>query len=833
MPGTRAHLGMGGGYFWRDVKFGLRALVRYPAFSAVALLTLGLGIGANTDIFSVVNAVLLRPLPFPESNRIVMLRKTDARRNITRGAVSPAEYLDWRERNHSFEQLAGWTQGYYNLAGASEPEQVRGARVTANFFNLFQVKPILGRSFLPEEEQPGHGQVALLSYRFWREHFGGAAGVLGRTITVDDSAFTVIGVLPADFNLWGNAGWQYDLWMPFTFDHGSLDRDVHVFIVFGRLKPGVSVSAADANMKGIVRQLHQEYPNIDTNSDVRVATMHAEATPLELRRPLIILLAVAGMVLLVACVNIANLLLSRATSREREMAVRASLGARRSRLLLQLLTESVLLGLSGGVFGLLLAYGGLRLLPLFLPAPGSLSEIPFAGNIRIDTDVLVFSLVVSILTGILFGLAPAFQISQARLSEALKEGGRSSTGGRRGNRLRSLLVVVEVAVSVFLLAGAGLLTRSFLNVLRQNLGYDPENLLTLQVSLPSYRYKEPAQFVAFFRRLDERIHALPGVQSAGMINYLPLTGWNGDINFDIAGAAPLPRGDELSAQYRTIDSGYFSTMRIPLLQGRGFTPSDAEQAAGVVVLNSALARHFFANENPIGKQVRFLPEGGNGFTPVFRDSWLTIVGVVGDTTEANVGEPDTPIFYVPCLQDPSPVMRLVIRTGSDPTALAGAVRREVESVDKDQPISEIKTMEDYVEAQASRRRLNMALVGFFAVLATILSAVGIYGVMSYSVTQQTHDLGVRMALGAQPRDVLRLVVRQGMTLALVGIVAGLAGGFFVLRQALAPMLYGLTSTDPAVLAGTAVLLAAIALLACYVPARRARRVNPNTAIRYE
>ena len=823
---------MRGDYFWRDVKFGLRALVRYPAFSAVALVTLGLGIGANAAIFSVVNAVLLRPLPFPDSSRIVMLRKTDARRNITRGAVSAAEYLDWRERSHSFEQLAGWTSGYYNLAGATEPQQVLGARVTSNFFDLFQVTPALGRTFRPEEEQPGKGQVALLSYRFWREHFGGASDVLGRTITVDDSAFTVIGVLPADFNLWGNVGWQYDLWMPFTFDRGSLDRDAHVLIVFGRLKSGISAAAADAEMKGIVRQLHQEYPDVDTGSDVRVAAMHAEATQ-ALRPALEILLAVAGMVLLIACVNIANLLLSRATSREREMAVRASLGARRGRLLLQLLTESVLLGISGGAIGLLLAVGGLRLLPLFLPAPGSLYEIPFARMIRIDGDVLVFTLLISIVTGILFGLAPAFQISQARISEALKEGGRSSTGGRRGNRLRSLLVVVEVAVSLFLLAGAGLLTRSFLNALSERMGYDPQNLLTLQVSLPAYRYKEPAQFVSFFRQLDERVRALPAVESAGMINYLPLTAWRGYINFQIAGTAPPPRGEELSAQYRAIDSGYFPTMRIPLLKGREFTASDAEQGAGVVVVNVALARRFFADENPVGKQLRFLPEARTAFSPILRDTWLTIVGVVGDTREADVGEADAEIFYVPFLQNPSPIMRLVVRTASNPMGLLGAVRGAVESVDRDEPVSEVKTMEDYVEALASRRRLNMALVGFFAALATVLSGVGIYGVMSFSVTQQTHDLGVRMALGAQPQDVVRLVVRQGMTLALAGIAAGLLGGFFVLGRVLAPVLYGLSSTDPMILAGTAALLAMIALVACYVPARRAMRIEPLTAIRYE
>jgi putative ABC transport system permease protein len=823
---------MGGDYFWRDLKIGLRSLWRNPGFTAVALVTLGLGIGANAAIFSVVNTVLLRPLPFADSSRIVMVRKTDARRNITRGEASPGEYLDWRERNHSFEQLAGWSAGYYNFTGEAEPEQVWSARVTANFFQLFQVTPVLGRSFRPEEEQPGNGQVAILSYRFWQAHLGGSAGVLGRSISLDDKPYSVIGVLPPDFNLWGNAGWQYDLWLPFTFDRGNATRDEHVLIVFGRLRRGATVAQAETEMKGIERQVQQEHPGIDSGTDVRVAAMHVEATR-ALRPALEMLLVVAGLVLLIACVNIANLLLSRATSREREMAVRASLGASRARLLLQLLTESVVLGISGGAIGLLMAFAGLKLLPLFLPAAGSLYEIPYAGTIGIDADVLAFTLGVSILTGILFGLAPAFQISGASLSESLKEGGRGSPGGRSGKRLRSLLVVVEVAVSLLLVVGAGLLARSFLNVLSENLGFDPHDLLTVQLSLPAYRHSDPAHFVSFFRQVDEGVRALPGVESAAMIDYLPLTGWRGYTNFEIAGAAPLPRGEELSAQFRVVDAAYFSTMRIPLLKGREFAESDAQQSAGVAVVNSALARRFFNDDNPVGKQLRFLPEGRTPFSPVLRESWLTIIGVVSDTTETDVGEAKVPIFYIPYLQNPSPLMRLVVRTAGNPMGLAAAVRHQVEAVDKDQPISEVRTMEDYVEALASRRRLNMALVAFFAVLATALSAVGIYGVMSYSVTQQTHDLGIRMALGAQPEDVLRLVVRQGMTLALTGIVAGLLAGVFILSPVLAPMLYGLTGTDPLILAGTAALLATIAFVACYVPARRATRVDPLTALRYE
>ena len=818
--------------FWRDVRFGLRGLVRNRAFAAVALITLGLGIGANAAVYSVVNAVLLRPLPYPDSGRIAIVWKTEPRRNLIRGATSPAEYLDWKARNRSFEQLAGWVAGYYNLAGAAEPEQVWGARITANFFDVFQVKPAIGRGFLPEEEQPGHDQVAMLSYRFWQEHFGGDAGALGRSVTVDDKPFTVVGVLPPGFSLWGNAGWQYDVWMPYAMDRARLDRNQHAFVVFGRLKRGVSLPQADAEMRTLVEQIKQEYPGVDPESGVRVAQMHEERTR-TLRPALEMLLAAAGLVLLIACVNMANLLLSRATVREREMAVRASLGAGRRRLLVQLLTESVLLALLGGAFGVLLSAGALRLLPLFLPAAGTLYEIPYAGTIHIDRDVLLFALVISALTGVLFGLAPAMQISRTRLSEALKEGGRSGTGGRRGMRLRNLLVVAEIAVSLLLLTGAGLLARSFLNVLSEHLGFDPENLLTLQIRLPGYRYSGPGQFRNFFQQVDERVRALPGVQAAGMINALPLTGWSSYINFEIAGRAPQARGEEFTAEYRVMDPGYLGAMGIPVLKGRGLEATDSEQGQGVVLINQALASRFFAGEDPVGKQIRLLEEGQSPYAPVVRDSWLVVAGVVGDTTQMEFGEAKTPVLYLSYLQNPAPLMRVVVRAGGDAMSLAPAVRRAVESVDKDQPVSDVKTMEEFVAAIASRRRMNMALVAFFAVLATALAAVGIYGVMSYSVTQQTHDLGIRMALGAQPGDVLRLVVREGMRLALTGIALGLAAALFLLRRVLAAMLYGLSATDPLVLAGTAVLLAAIAFTACYLPARRATRVDPLAAIRYE
>ena len=820
--------------FWRDVRFGLRGLARNRAFAAVALATLGLGIGANAAIFSVFNAVLIRPLPFPAADRIVLVYKTEPQQRLLNGATSPPEYLDWRERNHSFEQLAAWAAGLYNIAGAREPEQVWGARVSHNFFDVFQVKPAQGRFFLPEEEQPGHEHEVVLSYSFWQQHFGSDPTILGRSITVENVPFTVVGVLPPAFNLWGNLGqqWQYDVWMPYAFDRGRLDRNQHLFIVFGRLNPGVRGAQAQAELETLVQQIKRENPGIDPNAGVRVAGLHQERTR-RLRSSLEIVLASSLVVLLIACVNLANLLLSRATVREREMAVRASLGAGRARLLAQLLTESTLLALAGGACGLLLAFAGLRLLPFFLPAVGSLYEMPYAANARIDLDVLLFTLLASLATGILFGLAPAIQLSQTRLGETLKEGGRGSAGGRGASRFRNFLVMAEIAVSLLLLAGAGLLTRSFLNALSENLGYNPGRVLTLQIRLPDYRYKEPAQYVSFFRQLDERVAALPGVRAAGMINFLPLTAWRIPVNFEIAGRGPQPGGEQSIGYYRVVDAGYASAMQIPLLKGRLLQPSDVEQAPGVALINAALAAKFFPNEDPVGKQIRFIQDARSGYAPVLRNSWMTIVGVVGDTIELRFGEPKSPEFYLSYLQNPSALMHLVMRTDSEPADLAPAIRRAVESLDPEQPVSDLKSMEDYVSMAASTRRMNMALVAFFALLATVLAGVGIFGVMSYAVTQQTHDLGIRLALGAQPRDVQRLVVRQGMRTALAGIALGLVAAVFVLERVLSALLFGLSGRDPLVLAATAALLALIAFTACYVPARRATRVDPLAAIRYE
>ncbi len=817
---------------WQDLRYGIRLLAKNPAFTVVALLTLGLGIGANTAIFSVINAVLLRPLPFPGADQIVIVWRLEPKRGVTYGYLSAAQYLDSRERNHSFEQMAAWLGGFYNLTGEGRPAEVWGAQTSANFFDVFKMRPVLGRSFLPDEEQPGHEQVVMVSYRLWQERFGGSPDVIGKSITIDDKPYTIIGIVPADFSIWGNAGWQYDVWMPFAFDRTRDESGPQLFIVFGRLKPAITVTQAEAEMKAIVHQLQVEYPTVDPGMSVRVIQLHEERIH-TLRPALYFLLAAAGVVLLIACLNVANLLLARATAREKEIAVRVSLGAGRARVIRQLITESALLALLGGVLGLFIAAAGLRLLPVFLPASGSVFEIPYVQSIRTDRAVLGFALLVSLATGILFGLAPAFQTSLVQLSESLKEGGRESAGGRRGHRLRDLLVISEVTLSVLLLIGTGLLIRSFLNVTAEKLGYDPKNLLTAQVRLPAYRYQKGFERRDFFKRLSAQVTALPGIESAGMVNFLPLKGWNDHFEFEIEGRPAQPKGDEFTAETRAIDANYLRTMGIPLLKGRDFAPGDDEQASGVALINETLRRRYWPNEDPIGQHVRFLPEAKNPYEPELRDSWLTIVGEVGDTKESQIEGKKVGMLYIPYLQNPTPIMFLVLRTPSDRVTAASAVLHAVELVDKDQPVAEVKTMGEFVEAVASRPRLNVALVTFFAALATTLAAIGIYGVMSYTVAQQTHDIGIRMALGAQPRDVLRFVVRQGMRLALLGIGLGLVIGLGVERRLFAGFLYGVTATDPVTLAGTVVLLAVVALAACYIPARRATRVDPLVALRHE
>jgi len=815
---------------WQDLRFGWRALAKDPRYSTVATLTIALGVGGITMMFGIINAVLLRPLPFPESDRIALVWEVQPKRDLTRGGTTLADFLDWRDRNHVFEEMAAWVPWSYNLTGQNEPEEVSGARVSTNFFGLFKVKPALGRTFIPEEEQPGHEEVVMMSYRLWQRRFGSDPGLIGKTVTVDETSYVVIGILPRAFSLWGT-GQQFDLWMPLAFVRTQLVRDNHIFTVFGRLRRDATLSEANSEMNTIVRQLAAEYPTTDPDRRVSVVKMHEDRTE-RVRPALKLLFGAAAFVLLIALVNVANLVLSRAATRLKEIAIRASLGAGKVRLIQHLTTESMLVALLGGTAGLLLAAGGLRVLPAVLSALGESSQIPYSDRVSVDFTMLGFTVLVSVLAGAFFGLAPTIQLFSPDLTGPLKEGGTSSRGGRR---FQNLVVIFEVSLSFVLLLSALLLIRSFAKLIAQDPGFNPRGLLTLRVRLPVYRYREGSQITAFFQQAMERVHALPGAKAASMINLLPLTGWSAFSDFEIEGRARKRPGEEFNAQLRIVDWNYFRTMGIPLLRGRELTPGDSDQATAVVLINETLARRYWPNEDPLGKHIRLrfsVPTKGP-WTPQLQRSWLVIAGIVGDANEWRYGEKKVGMMYLPYLQNPSPFMTLILRADSDPITLIPPVTDALRSLDRNQPITAIKTMDEYVEEMASRPRFSLYLVDLLAVLATGLAALGIYGVMSYAVSQQTREIGIRMALGAQRGDVLRLIVGRAMALALVGINLGLAVGLVVLPRVIASFLYGITPYDLAAVLGAGSLLVCVALGACYLPAQRATKIDPLSALRYQ
>lgn len=819
------------GALWQDLRFGWRMLRRSPGFTIVAVLTLAIGIGANAAIFSVINAVILRPLPFPDSQRIVWIWETDENRNVHRGVASQAEFLDWRDRNHSFQELAAWRELFFTLTGHGEPEQNWGAQVSANFFRLFQVKPVLGRDFAAEEEQPGHERVVMLSYALWQRRYGGDPSILGTSITLDDKPYTIMGVLPREFSLFGTSR-QFDLWVPFGFDRGKLNREEHEVLVFGRLRKGVETPQAQAEMETIQSQLKKEYPAIDQKNGMVVVGFHDDVTS-ALRPMLVILLAAVGLVLLIACANVANLTLARGATREREIGLRAALGANRDRVVRQLLTESVLLALIGGALGILVAYGGLHLLRAFLPVTGGRGEIPRADSIGINGAVLGFTIGIAWLAGIVFGFAPAVQISRHELYETLKEGRRGSSGGRHSRWMRSALVVSEVALSVILLTGAGLLMRSFFLLMSENLGFNPANVLTMQVWLRETHVSSGRQVANYFQQVIERVNALPGVKSASAVNFPPLSGWNGVCDFDIQGRATPPPDQQFTSQYRIVDWRYLKTMGIALKEGRDFAPSDGPKTGGAAVINEALARQYWPHESPLGQQVKLeFPATRGPWDPEPSSSWLTIVGVASDVRDGAWGQPKPPQLYLLLDQNPSRIMHLLVRSQGDPTAIASAVRQSLESADPNQPVTEVRTMDSLIAASVGQRRLSMILLGIFAAVATALAGLGIYGVMAYSVAQRTHEIGVRMALGAEPGDVLRLMVRDGMRLAGIGLALGIAGSIATTRY-LQAELFGVRSVDPITLTIVVLGLAAVAVAACYFPARRAAKVDPLVALRYE
>lgn len=815
----------GGGFFEtlaQDIRYGVRMLAKHKAFTSIAVITLALGIGANTAIFSVVNELLLSPLPYRDAERIVTVWEVSPggrRQNTT----SRANFRAWREQNTSFQHIAAFSDQRLNLTDTGEPEELSVQLVTPEFFKILGVDPIQGRTFLPEDDKGGQSPVAVLSYALWQRRFGGQSSLVGQPITLNGVKFTVIGVMPPNFQFHikhrSGTGRPAELWTILSMGPGVNERGRFLGSV-ARLKDGVNVEQAVADLRTIHARLSDEVPQYNKNYT-------AEALPLReqffgnVRRPLWLMLGAVGFVLLIACANVANLLLSLAASREKEIAVRAALGARRTRIVRQLLTESLLLALLGSVLGLGFAWLGIKALVAISPR-----DLVSLQTVGLNLTVLAWTLGVSVLTGIIFGLAPALHISRLNLNDSLKEGGKSEAGHASGSRrLRNALVVSEIALAVVLLASAGLLIRSFVRLQQVDRGFTTDNVLTMVIRLPEARYPEDPQLVQFFSQALERVRQLPGVREAGMVNFLPLYGGLGsNTAFKILGQPEPPPGQAPGTDVRVADSGYFGTMGIPLLRGRNFSDAEQREAKQVILINEALARKHFPNQDPIGQRldVAMFAEP----TPA------EIIGIVGNVRYDSLTDEAPPAVYFPHPDLAYPFMTLVLRTDGDPAAIAPAVQREIRALDPNQPVSDVRTMNQVMSEWVARSRFNTLLLGLFAGLATLLSAVGIFGVMNYSVALRTRELGLRLAVGAQPRQVLLLVLKQGLVLTVVGVVLGLAAAF-ALTRLLSGLLFGVAAVDITTFTTISLLLVVVSLLACYLPARRAMRIDPLSALRYE
>jgi putative ABC transport system permease protein len=793
----------------RDARYALRQLTRTPGFAVVTLLTLALGIGATTAMFSVVNGVLLKPLPFPESDRLVRVHEVVPQYGLF--AVAPANFLDWRAQSTSFERIVALNSGTANFVGPDGPERMVNAAVSWDFFELARVQPFLGRGFNSDEGASGKNAVIVLSHRAWQRRFGSDPNVVGRAVTLSGLPVTIVGVAPAGFAFPRDA----EYWTPLTFD-GNPSRGGHFLAVLARLKPGVTLQQASAEMKTIAERLATQYPTTSAKESAEVIPL-LEQTVGGVRQPLLALMAAVGVVILIVCANVANLLLVRASVREKEIAIRTALGAGRGRLVRQMLAESLILSVAGGALGVLLAY-------LAIPSIRTLSagSIPRVQEVSVDATVLLVALAVSVLTGILFGLVPAWQASRAGIAGVLKEGGRSSAAAS-GRWMRGALLMVEVALSLVLLVGAALLLRSFAQLTDVDPGFRADRVLAFRVSLPQTSYRDSQQRGAFYDRLITQLEALPQVRSAGMIQTLPMRG-DYMLSFSIQGRPDPPPGSELSANYRIVSPHYFSTLNIPLKRGRLFTErDDSDKAPMVAVVDEAFVARHFAGEDPIGRGIDI----GNG-----TDGYFEIVGVVGSVRSDSLDATPPPTMYIPFHHEPFSTMWVVAQTDGDPALLTATVRQTVRAIDAALPAYSIMPLADVVSASVAQRRFSMLVRGLFAAVALFLAAVGIYGVVAYSVTQRTQEIGLRMAVGAERGDVLTLIVGGGMKLALWGVAIGLAGALGTSRL-IDTMLFGVTAVDPMSYVATAALLLAIATLACYVPARRALRVDPIIAMRQE
>ena len=803
------------GTIFKDIRYGIRGLARHPGFTAVAVITLALGIGANSAIFSVVNAVLLKPLPFNDPEHLVWL--WDTAPQFANIPTSLPDFLGWKEQNRSFEHLAAFESGSMFIDAGDGTTDTPVGLVTPELFSVFQVSPILGRTFTNEETLPGRFRVAVLSHSMWQNRFGSDPNVLSRTLQLNGATYTIIGVLPAGFSYPNRA----ELWRPLPIDPAKLDPGPHYLNVVGRLKPGVTLAQAQADMSTIAARLSEQYKEKNAGHGVKLERL-SNVIVGDISLALYVLLGAVGFVLLIACANLANLMLARVGARQKEIALRTALGASRLRIVRQLLIESIMLALGGGVVGLLLAFWAVSWVVSL-----SADTIPRVREISIDPRVAGFTLLVSVLTGVLFGLAPALQVSRPDLTDALKESGRTTAGHRR-NRLRSVLVVSEVALSLVLLVGAGLMIRSFEKLNQVDPGFKPAQVMSLGVAILRTKYPEDQHVAQVYSQILERAANTPGVLSAGAISDLPLMGSNTSDSFTIEGRPPIPKEAEPSTEYHVVTPRYFESMGIPLSSGRDVADTDTRQSPNVVVINDAFARRHFAGENPLGHRLRLQGQE--------RDP-LLVVGVVGNVRQLGLDQQPPPEVFVPFLQDPlsttyQRAMTIVARSKSDPGAIAGPLRAAVTSVDKSLPVFAFKPMTEYMHDSLSRRRFSLILLSIFSGVALVLAAVGIYGVISYGVTQRTHEMGIRMALGAKPRDVLTLVVRQAMVLALAGVGIGLLASL-ALTRLMKGLLFSVSVTDPMTFVAIALLMTLIALLACLIPARRATKVDPLVALRYE
>jgi putative ABC transport system permease protein len=804
------------GALWQDLRYGVRMLIKQPGFTVVAVMTLALGIGANSAIFSVVNGVLLRPLALGEPSQLVNLYETLPQGAGALGSVSVGNLFDWREQNDVLTGIAAFTPTDFSLQGTDSPQRINGAGVSPNFFDLLGVAPLMGRGFVDGEDKPGSNHVVVISEQLWRRNFGADPQIVGKDITLSGENFTVVGVMSSGFRLPSRMIGAADAWVPLVFSQSQLaNRGSHWLATFGRLKPGVSLDQAQEQMSTIGSRLEQQYPNQQQGRNIKLVSMQEDAVQW-VRPALLVLLGAVGFVLLIACTNVANLLLARGAGRRREIAIRTALGAGRGRLVRQFLTESVLLSTAGGVLGLFLALWGVD--GLVALAAGIL---PRSGEVRLDGRVVVFTLGISLLTGLIFGLAPALQVSRADVQDALKEGGNSGNSPRR-NWLRGALVVAEVSSAIVLLIGAGLLIHSFMRLQQVESGLRPENVLTCKITLPLAKYPTGDSMANFYRQVFDRVSALPGVQAAGATNLLPIqqTGTNGEIT--IEGHAPDPSGHGPLVEYRFATPDYFRAMGIPLVTGRLFTPQDQQNSEPVLIVNQTFARSLLPDEDPLGKRVlNFGPSGAR------------IIGVVGDVKQSGLTSSIRPELFMPYTQGLwARTMSVVVRAASDHASLTAQVREAVQEVDPNQPIYGVQTMEQVISGSLASQRLNMVLLGIFAAVALVLALIGIYSVMSYTVTQSTREIGIRMALGAQAGDVLKLVVGHGLVLTLIGVVLGVATAF-ALTRLMSSLLYGVTATDPLTFVIVPALLVLVAVVSCYLPASRATKVDPMIALRYE